>query len=520
MATQPIVPPTPPQARPFGPVWRIALAVAIIAVLALIVALWPFLAALTRALTSAVDSYGAWIALALLLFGAALLLGIVRFVWAWGWKMDASARQARVVRLQNDLPMDVSQLRESFTHHAAWSLRDHYATTLAEAQRATPNLTSQHVHIETHPAPPAQLAAPAAESVSTLAIPTFAQLLDSGQIGTNKPLILAYAADSGQPITGDWNQLYSCGVGGMTGSGKSWVIAFLAGQSAAAGARIILIDPHAGDGESLANRLAGLAPSYMCDVASTPTDIENALKLASSKLDNRRAGRAGNWPILLICDEWTSMLRGKLGDLLTATALDFAEQGRKYGCFGILGAQAWQVDAAGAVRDRLASHYILRTRGDQFRYQTGLRSGSAPEDTLTLKQGEAYLLSTRGELQRVIIPQMTAADILRLGTLVDQPARSPAKFGFIPPTQRLPQPLPAELTGNSLGTQTELTTNVSSSAAASHKQRSPEAARAAALFLEGKEIADIIRELRGELSGRARQQASADIQQLIREGLH
>jgi hypothetical protein len=80
---------------------------------------------------------------------------------------------------------------------------------------------------------------------------------------------------------------------------------------------------------------------------------------------------------------------------------------------------------------------VLRTRGDQFRYQTGLRASGAPEDTLTLKQGEAYLLSTRGDLQRVIIPQMTHADMLRLGTLIDAPARSPAKFGFTPSTAPL-----------------------------------------------------------------------------------
>ena len=309
----------------------------------------------------------------------------------------------------------------------------------AEAQRTLPiGVQTVSWHDSSRPLPAALTSSQLLRLVSAPpSVPTFGQLLDQGQIGPGRPLILGYVADSGQAITGDWNTLFSCGVGGMTGSGKSWVIAFLAGQSAAAGARIILIDPHAGDPESLANRLAGLSASFMCDVASSPSAIESALKLASSKLDNRRAGRGGTWPMLLICDEWTSMLRGKLGDLLTATALDFAEQGRKYGCFGILGAQAWQVDAAGAVRDRLASHYILRTRGDQFRYQTGLRSGAAPEDTLTLPPGQAYLLSTRGDLQKVQIPQMTHADILRLGTLVDAPARSPAKFGFIAPTAPL-----------------------------------------------------------------------------------
>jgi len=392
---------------------------------------------------------------------------------------------------------------------------------LAKAQRAFPDALqslSFHDSRKELPAPPA-LALPELVSAPP-SVPTFGQLLDQGLIGPNKPLILAFNADTSEAITGDWNQLYSCGVGGMTGSGKSWVIAFLAGQSVAAGARIILIDLHAGDPESLSNRLAGLSPAFMCDVASTPSDIESALKLASSKLNNRRAGKGGNWPILLIADEWTSMLRGKLGDLLTATALDYAEQGRKYGCFAILGAQAWQVDAAGAVRDRLASHYVMRTRGDQFRYQTGLRSGSAPEDTLTLPPGHAYLLSTRGDLQRVIIPRMTHADILRLGTLVDQPGRSPAKFGFVPPTQALsPITASAVTSGRRDGDTMATSPAYVTTASGSGKTASPEAARALALLHEGNDIPAIVKELRGVIpkEGRKYMTALAEVTDLIRQ---
>ncbi len=385
----------------------------------------------------------------------------------------------------------------------------------AEVQIA-PNATSYTYspRIETTSAPPNQLQLPELVSAPPN-VPTFGQLLDQGLIGPGKQLILGYRADTAEAITGDWEKLYSAGVGGMTGSGKSWVIAFLAGQSAAAGARIILIDPHAGDPESLSNRLAGLAPSFMCDVASTPTDIENALKLASTKLENRRAGKGGNWPILLICDEWTSMLRGKLGDLLTATALDYGEQGRKYGCFAILGAQAWQVEAAGAVRDRLASHYILRTRGDQFRYQTGLRSGSAPDDTLTLPPGQAYFLSTRGELVKVIIPQMTHADLMRLGSMVDQPARSTPAMGFLAPTQPL-TPITA-----SAETQRKHDGNTAETAPAyvSTAPQSPEAARALALLHEGRDLPAIVKELRGVTprSARPYMAALSEVTDLIRE---
>lgn len=517
MATQPIVPPNPPPARPFGPVWRIAAAIAVLTTLALIAALWPFLRALASALTAAVDAWGGWIAGALLLFVAGLLLAALRAAFAWGWKLDAHARQARVVRMQNDLPIDVANVRESFERHAAWSLHDHYAVALAEASREMPNLTSFNQHLHNQYAPP-QLAERAAETVTTLAIPTFAQLLDQGLIGPGKPLILGFNAASGQPITGAWKDLYSCGVGALQGAGKSWLLAFLLGQSAAAGGRLIICDLHAGDNESLANRISALSSAFMCAVASTPKEIESAFAVADDKLEKRKTNSA-RWPIVLVADEWTSLLRTSAGSKLPFHIQNIAEQGRKFNVNGILAAQAWTKAASSDVRNQLTSHYVMRQRPEEARYQLGLRADQLPDDIRGLPDATGYLLNVSGELTKIVVPFMTAADIQRCAELIPSPAASPPKFGFLPPTERLPSAAPADVTGNSGGTQMELTAAVMSSAAPSHKTRSPEAAHAAALFIEGKELADIIRELRGELSGRARQQASVEIQQLIREGI-
>jgi hypothetical protein len=513
MSTQPIVPPQPPPERPFGPLWRVALAVALLISAGLLLALWPFLRALGEALTD----WSATIAIILLVFVVAILVGVVRFVWAWSWKMDASARQERVVRMQNDLPIDVEQTRTAFDLFAATSLRDYYAVELADRQRDTPLLTSKNEHIHIQGVPPAQLSA--AETVATTApIPTFAQLIDQGLIGLGKPLILGYDAATGQPITGAWRDLYSCGVGALQGAGKTWLLAFLLGQSAAAGGRLIICDLHAGDDESLANRIGALAPAFMCDIASTPKEIESAFAFADDKLEKRKTNNA-RWPIVLCCDEWTSLLRTSAGPNLPTHIQNIAEQGRKFNVNGILAAQAWTKAASSDVRNQLTSHYVMRQRQEEARYQLGLRAEQLPDDIRGLPDATGYLLNVQGELIKVVIPFMTAHDLARCGEMIDTPAGSPAKFGFLAPTQRLPAITPAELKWNSEGTQKELTNNVTSTAAQSAKPASPEAARAAALFLEGKELADIIRELRGELTGRARQQASIEVQQLIREGV-
>lgn len=407
---------------------------------------------------------------------------------------------------------------------ARWEAVQHdKAIHLAHAQRALPaGVQSVAWHDSSRPAlpPPAASEVIDVSPAAPPSVPTFAQLLDSGKIGPGQPLILGFRADDGQAITGSWLDLYSVGIGGLTGSGKSWLAAFLVAQSAAAGARLIVIDPHAGNPESLANRLAPLSASFMCDVASTPAQIASALKLAADKLGARAAGRGGQWPLLLVCDEWTSLLRGSVSDLLISTAQNVAEQGRKYGCFALLSAQVWQIAAAGPVRDQLASHYAMKTRGDQFRYQLGLR-GSAPLDTLFLHPGQAYFLSNGGVLAKVQIPFMTDQDMARIGAQIasDMHIRG-AKFGFAPatplaitPTARVAEPKP------------ERSQNVAAPAAATAALgtatgASPEAARAAALFVAGSSPAEIVREMRGVSSreGSRYQAALTEILDLIRQG--
>lgn len=342
-------------------------------------------------------------------------------------------------------------------------------------------------------------------------VPRFSELLDSGRVGTGRPLLLGYNAATGEAIEGSWSKLYSTGIGGSTGSGKSWLCAFLLAQSvASSSARLIIIDPHAGDPESLSERLAGLSAAFKCPVAQTPAQIESALKLAARELENRIAGSPTPHPVILVCDEWTSLLRGRMEDLLIKVALDYAEQGRKYGCFAMLAAQGWQAVAAGPVRDRLASHYTMRARGDQFRYQTGLR-GSAPLDTLFLKPGEAYFLSVAGDLTKVVIPQMESRDLLRVGAMIDKVATvAGLPFGLIPATQGTTPA--ASVAGYRPATAT----------ATSTPQSATEAIRAATLFVaERKSPAEIVRELRGigSKEGTRYQTALNEVLELIRQGM-
>jgi hypothetical protein len=209
-------------------------------------------------------------------------------------------------------------------------------------------------------------------------------------------------------------------------------------QSTAAGAGLIICDPHAGSDESLSTRIAALAGALMCDVDSTDEEILTALRLANDKLEKRKAGKGGDWPIICAVDEWSSLLRGRLGDELPALVQNITEQGRKYHVKVLLSAQGWTVDAAGIVRNRLTAHYVLRQRDAEARYQLGLKAAQLPGDIRTLPDATGYLLTVRGELIKVIIPHLTPADIARAGEMIVSPTPARPTIGFTAPTSPLP----------------------------------------------------------------------------------
>jgi len=210
--------------------------------------------------------------------------------------------------------------------------------TIAQRSQGLPaSITSLNYHDSHRVDAMPPLALPEHALVEPLSVPTFGQLLDQGLIGPGRPLILGYNAATGQAITGGWKDLYSCGVGAQQGAGKTWLLAFLLAQSTAAGGRLIICDLHAGDDESLANRIAGLTPALMCDIANTPKAIVTTLEFANDKLE-RRKSNAARWPIVVCCDEWTSLLRTPAGAALPQYIQNIAEQGRKFNVNGLLAA--------------------------------------------------------------------------------------------------------------------------------------------------------------------------------------
>lgn len=408
----------------------------------------------------------------------------------------------------------------AYNQWARWRVVEkNKAIALQLAEHPMPNVTTYSPRTDTRTSTtvPQNVIDVTPQATLPPGIPTFAQLLDAGKIGLGRPLLLGFRPENGTPVEGSWDDLYSTGIGALQGAGKSWLGAFLLAQCALQGGRMIICDLNAGHAESLATRIAALSPAFMCDVANTPEAILSALKLAGDKLAQRRDGRGGNWDIIVAVDEWTSLLRTKVGDVLPSYAEDIAEQGRKYHINGMFLAQGWTKGAASDVRNRLTSHFVMRQNPQEARYQLGLPAAQIPLDVRLLPDATGYLLKTNGELIKFVVPHMTTADLARVGALIPQESSIVSQpFGF----HRASTPLPAitaEATRKRPGSDPA---EAASTATGSHKTISPEALRAAGLFRQNMSEKAIIKELRGIEGGRNYDAVRDDVRRLIIEGLN
>ena len=330
-------------------------------------------------------------------------------------------------------------------------------------------------------------------------VPSFAELLGQGKIGPDaggrlQPLILGYGAE--EAVTGDWRSLYSTGMGGLQGSGKTWGAVFLLTQSAISGGRLVICDPHAGDDdESLARRVEPLSSAFLCDIADDEKSILAALRLATDTLDRRKKGDKDRTPVIVAIDEWLSLRRGKLAEALPAFVEAMSTEGRKLNIHCMLLTQRADKEAIGDFRNTLASSYVFRLRADEARMLTGLRASALPDDTLQLAPGESYLLDTRGQLTRVKIPMMTPADVVSAGRLLTDAQ----------PTMEAPW----KHSGSTLETRE----TVSQSA----KPQSASTARILGAFQGGSDISEIARDISQAASGRKYAEALIEINRVLRE---
>ncbi len=387
--------------------------------------------------------------------------------------------------------IETGQLADAFTAALAAYHQKEYMRVLFQPQ-PQPHTYSPRFDIQqaapvisqpqTIPESPALPAAP----------PTFAQLLDNGTIHRGAPLILGYS--EGQPLTGSWKDLYSSAIAGVSGSGKTTTIRFLACQSALHGARFVVIDPHLDTGdESLAATLSPLQHTMLCAPAGSDRPILQAVRLVKSQLDARLRGDKTRSPLVLAVDEFTRCMRSSaIAHELAGLIEAIGQEGRKVGVFAMLAGHVWSAERAGGtpLRDALASCYVHRIKRRQANML--LQLGDELPETLMLPTGTAYLYRTSGKLETVAIPFTSKIDVEHVAGLLEatsKPARN----------------------------QLEIETKEVSIPLQSPERLDAETVRIVELFRAGSDVADIVRELWPEAkAGSSYQKRSAEVQAVLR----
>lgn len=409
----------------------------------------------------------------------------------------------------------------------------HYQAQIEAARRPVyPHHFAPHI---THAKPdPAALPGPA-ELAAPVAVPTFADLLAGGQVGAGRPLLLGYSVEGA--LTGELKDWRSGAVAGLPGAGKTTTQRFIAGQAALHGARLVILDPHAGKGgDSLAGTLAPLAPAFLCEPADSPRAMIQALHLVQEIMQGRLQGAPVEYPLFIFVDEFTALmgrsdLAGPMGTIIEA----IAQEGRASLVQAVISGQIWTADRAGgtALRDSLASTYVHRMKRKQA--QVLLPTDDARRSE-TLATGAAILWRADGTIADVTVPYTTGADMVAVGRLLAGGGIDRATEGLQPARAAVPVatvPIDAnwwEAVANPVA-ETKPATGTPG-AAPPRSPISPDAARAARLFMAGSSPAEIVAALRTTKDkktgaevpitssmGTTYQAALAEILNLIRAGM-
>lgn len=202
-------------------------------------------------------------------------------------------------------------------------------------------------------------------------------------------------------------------IAGIQGSGKSNTATLLASQTAAQDGIVYVIDPDAGDRESLATRLELV--SGKLTIARSDAEIE-ALIASTAKLFGYRDRTPTRLhpPFLLLIDEFMRLaLEQRLSEDAQRTLLVLSGDGRKKNMVVVPMAQVWKRGLVGTLGKAISdngTHAIVH-RSKPGAAELLLPGAYYARQAATLADGEAMLFGGGGEPVKTVVPELSQADL-------------------------------------------------------------------------------------------------------------
>ena len=310
-----------------------------------------------------------------------------------------------------------------------------------------------------HQIAPAAMLPDAAGTLPALpgqAIPTFAELLQRGDIAPGSPVIFGFHKTTGQPESGPLHDLYSTILIGLSGFGKTTCLAYLIGASMLAEqARFTVLDRHYPAPESLGAALGALVRHRGVTLVSNPFLVEEPLTAVEQTLDARLAsGNTAFPPLVLVVDEherWATHVAR-----LVALELRIINEGRKVKVYLFLTSKSANADKIGdsALRDNMVTSYVFKTKPHNARTFFKDREKAALLGQVT-DVGEAIFTNRKDESCVVKLPLATPEDMQIVAERLPEACATSD-----PPAARRPEPEIPELAEVVEGTPDRLTPEV------------------------------------------------------------
>lgn len=248
-------------------------------------------------------------------------------------------------------------------------------------------------------------------------VPTFQQLLLSGEIAPGKPMILGY--EHGTPRTGSFLDIYSAAVAGESGSGKTATLLYLIGSGLVSeNIRFYGIDPHYPHPKSLGYKTKALWESGFMQMATNQDDSLRVLK-DIEKIITERLQQIDTdiTPVVLVIDELAFLSKTALGKPLAHTMERISTEGRKCAVYMLASSQTWLVARTGessVVRDTLTSAYVHRIKPKQANLLLQDKEEAEKVKRYCKQAGDVLLCPVNDESVICKMPYTTETDMQHL----------------------------------------------------------------------------------------------------------
>lgn len=271
-------------------------------------------------------------------------------------------------------------------------------------------------------------------------LPNARTLVLQGAVGYGDEILLGFD-ENGQEIRRTWKQLKGMLILGLQGGGKTTTACWLLLQVVISGGKIALVDKHARSQEdSMTAKLSSLRKCFACEVGGDPVTALAAIKHVRSIFDERLEGAPCDYPLLLVVDEYTAIVRqtrtkepwSEVSSALLSLLKDLNTEGRKHRVYALCIGQVANASRSGGsdVRDTFNTRIIHAMREKQAQI---LSLTDYKQEIARLEVGQVYVdMEGAGAPFFVQIPYVSEDDLQfikqNLGRFPTVPALPPLPY--------------------------------------------------------------------------------------------